>query len=125
MKNLTPLQAIRKKCLWCMGGNAKQVSECHLKDCPFFYYRFGRKEIPGDGIELKSTMKSIRAFCLECSTFNVTEVRNCEIDTCPVHKFRLGSFSACFVVFCPRFSSANPLMQPTGICGLIKILESV
>ena len=90
MKSLTPLQAIRKKCLWCMAGNAKQVSECNLKDCPFYYYRFGRKENPGDGKELKSTLKSIRAFCLECSTFNVTEVRNCDIKDCPIYPFRMG-----------------------------------
>ena len=73
-----------------MGGNARQVSECQLKDCPFFYYRFGRKDIPEDGRELKSTLKSIRAFCLECSVFNAAEVRNCEIDDCPIYPFRMG-----------------------------------
>jgi hypothetical protein len=87
---ISPIQAIRKKCLWCMAENAKQVSECHLKDCPFFYYRFGKKENPGDGVEIKTTLKSIRVFCLECSTFNVTKVRNCEIKECPIYLFRMG-----------------------------------
>ena len=72
-----------------MGENAKQVNECYLKDYPFWYYRFGKKAIPEDDREIKSTLKSIRAFCLECSTFNVTEVRNCEIKECQIYLFRM------------------------------------
>ena len=87
---LSPIQAIRKKCIICQGDNYKQVAECHLKDCPFFYYRFGKKENPGDGVEIKTTLKSIRDFCLECSNFNVSEVRNCEIKNCPIYPFRMG-----------------------------------
>ena len=43
MKNkLTPLRAIRKKCLDCMCGSAYEVKVCPSDDCPLFSYRFGK-----------------------------------------------------------------------------------
>jgi len=42
MKKLTPLRAIRKKCLDCMAGSAKEVRLCSMDDCPLYLYRFGR-----------------------------------------------------------------------------------
>jgi len=39
---LTPLQAIRKNCLDCMCGSAKEVRLCPIKDCPLYSFRFGR-----------------------------------------------------------------------------------
>jgi hypothetical protein len=39
---LTPLKAIRKKCLECTCGSPKEVKECHITDCPLHPYRFGK-----------------------------------------------------------------------------------
>lgn len=40
-KNLTPVQAIRKKCLDCSGFSRKEVRECVLIDCPLYPFRMG------------------------------------------------------------------------------------
>ncbi len=39
---LTPLKAIRAACLHCCAGQAKEVRECHLDNCPLWPYRMGR-----------------------------------------------------------------------------------
>jgi hypothetical protein len=33
--------AVRKKCLECAGGSPKEVTLCHIVDCPLWPYRFG------------------------------------------------------------------------------------
>ena len=43
---ITPLKAIRKKCLDCSGNDKTEVRKCPLKDCPLYPYRSGRKERP-------------------------------------------------------------------------------
>jgi len=50
-KRLTPLKAIRLKCLDCCGGSRKEVRLCPAKDCPLWPYRFGK--MPKDGTELE------------------------------------------------------------------------
>ena len=100
MKSLTPLQAIRKKCLWCMAGNADQVNKCQLEGCPLWDYRFGKKPNLNNGKELLTPIKSIKKYCFECSNFNKADVRNCDIPHCVLHPFRLGK---------------NP--NRAGICG--------
>ena len=40
-KELTPLKAIRAKCLDCYAGHPSQVRKCDLSDCPLFIYRLG------------------------------------------------------------------------------------
>lgn len=42
MKRLTPLKAIRLKCLDCSAGSAHEVRGCHISDCPLHPYRFGK-----------------------------------------------------------------------------------
>ena len=73
-----------------MGENAKLVNECYLENCPFWSYRFGKKQVPENGKKILTPIKSIRAFCLECSTFNNAEVRNCGVKDCPIYSFRMG-----------------------------------
>ncbi len=52
-KKLSPLRAIRAKCLDCSGGSRKEVKLCVIPDCTLFQYRFGhdpsRKGIGGAG----------------------------------------------------------------------------
>lgn len=50
---MTPMQAIRAKCLDCCCGQANEVRLCPIKDCPLYDYRFGhnpaRKGASGKG----------------------------------------------------------------------------
>ena len=40
-KTLTPLKAIRAKCLDCCCGQYSEVKLCPVKDCPLYPYRDG------------------------------------------------------------------------------------
>lgn len=40
-KNLSPVKAIRAKCLEC-GGSYKEVRLCAVKTCPSYPYRMGK-----------------------------------------------------------------------------------
>lgn len=53
MKRLTPIKAIRKKCLDCCCGQAQEVRLCDVKTCTLHPYRMGKrpkddKNITGD-----------------------------------------------------------------------------
>ena len=39
---LTPLQAVRRKCLDCSGGSSKDVRTCKFTDCTLYPYRMGK-----------------------------------------------------------------------------------
>lgn len=39
---LSPLKAMRAKCLDCCCDNLKEVRECHINDCALWPYRFGK-----------------------------------------------------------------------------------
>lgn len=41
MKRVTPLKAIRKKCLDCSCFSPKEVRECPCTDCSLYSFRFG------------------------------------------------------------------------------------
>jgi len=43
MMKLTPVKAIRQKCLECSGGQAKEVRLCQVKNCALYGYRFGHR----------------------------------------------------------------------------------
>lgn len=58
-KILTPLKAIRAKCMDCCCGQAKEIKLCNLKNCPLYPYRMGKrpkvdKDIGSGGIEEKT-----------------------------------------------------------------------
>lgn len=38
-KNLTPLRAVRLKCLDCCGDSSKEVEACSAATCPLWWYR--------------------------------------------------------------------------------------
>jgi len=42
IKKLTPMKAIRAKCLDCMGGSHNEVKLCTSENCPLLIYRFGK-----------------------------------------------------------------------------------
>ena len=39
---MSPLQAIRKKCLDCSNGSAHEVKHCPITKCPLYEFRFGK-----------------------------------------------------------------------------------
>ena len=39
---MTPVKAIRAKCIDCRGGCLKQIRECEDIDCPLHPYRMGK-----------------------------------------------------------------------------------
>ncbi len=42
-KNLTPMSAIRAKCMECSNFQYSEVAKCHITDCALWVYRFGKK----------------------------------------------------------------------------------
>jgi hypothetical protein len=108
---LTPLQAIRQKCLWCCNGSANEIALCSAKACPSWPFRFGHK--PSDEIIAEqgntllhplewrmtaaqfhagrySPLHAIKRKCLDCSSASKSEVRNCAFVDCALHPFRQG-----------------------------------
>ena len=45
-RKLTPLRAIRKKCIDCCCGNKREVRLCPLERCPLWPYRMGHRPDP-------------------------------------------------------------------------------
>lgn len=43
MGKLTPMKAIRKKCLECSCGSSTEVRECPVIKCPLWTYRSGHR----------------------------------------------------------------------------------
>jgi len=43
MAKLTPIRAIRAKCLDCACGQYSEVRECIINDCPLWEYRLGKR----------------------------------------------------------------------------------
>lgn len=41
-KHITPLRAIRAKCLDCCCGSPAEVSDCPCVDCSLYQFRFGK-----------------------------------------------------------------------------------
>lgn len=41
VKHITPVRAIRQKCLDCSGGKTSEIKECGITGCPLFTFRMG------------------------------------------------------------------------------------
>lgn len=41
-KRLSPVKAIKIKCLDCSGGSKKEVRECIIQDCSLYPFRLGK-----------------------------------------------------------------------------------
>lgn len=93
MKNISPLQSIRRHCLHsCMNGQAHMVRECDTGSCPLHAFRMGR--LPRTGP--RSPLRATRRHCLTCVAGR-TEVRECTATApfggqpaCSLWPFRMG-----------------------------------
>ncbi len=60
---MTPLKSIRKNCLECSAGSAKEVRLCQIEDCSLYRFRFGknpsRAGIGGKGFTTEFVQKSL------------------------------------------------------------------
>lgn len=48
VKRLTPIKAIRAKCLDCSGDSRKEVRLCPIHTCPIYPYRMGKRPKAGE-----------------------------------------------------------------------------
>lgn len=55
MKLLTPIKAIRAKCMDCSCGDRKEVRECRIKTCSLWPYRLGKRPHSSFDCEIGST----------------------------------------------------------------------
>lgn len=86
MKKLTPLQAIRKRCLSCCETTT-EVRECKFDGkkedlCVLYPYRMAKG---------RPKLRQIREYCLECCNDSWYEVKLCPTDSCPLHFYRFGN----------------------------------
>ena len=79
---LTPLKAIRKKCVDCAGQEPSQVKECEHKKCELYPLRMGKGT--------RATLRIIRAYCISCSVGQKHEVRHCPAKGCSLWAYRFG-----------------------------------
>lgn len=83
---MTPIKAIRARCLDCSGGSSKEVRECSFTDCQLYEYRQGHRPA-----EKKLTpMKAIRAHCVSCCDGNPREASLCTAKKCALHAYKTG-----------------------------------
>jgi hypothetical protein len=83
---MTPVKAIRARCLDCSGGSSKEVRECSFKECPLYEYRLGHKPTK----KKLTPLKAVKAFCLSCCNGNRKEVSMCTAKNCPLHAYKNG-----------------------------------
>lgn len=66
MKKVTPLKAIRLKCLDCSAGSRHEVKHCVIPDCPLYAFRMGKnpniKNRKGNISNLKPFANKSRGF---------------------------------------------------------------
>jgi hypothetical protein len=59
MAKLTPMKAIRAKCLDCTCGQFNEVRECTVVDCPLYEYRMGHRpknSTPSEGLSEENSL---------------------------------------------------------------------
>ena len=73
---MTPIKAIRAKCLECSNGQYSEVRACPATDCPLYAYRFGHRpksdEEPAEAVFGEKCADSAAVFGKEGAS-NVSE----------------------------------------------------
>lgn len=80
---LTPVKAIRKKCLSC-AENAAEVKRCEITDCALYEFRMNTRP------KGSRPLKAIRKECLDCMGGSSNLVKECNIEKCPLYVYRSG-----------------------------------
>lgn len=83
---MTPLKAIRARCLDCTAGNDAEVRRCEIPDCALYHLRLGKGSKGAGGC-----LRPIRAYCNRCMNGQPVEVRLCpSADKCELYPYRMG-----------------------------------
>lgn len=90
--HITPLQAIRRKCLWCCADSRVEVRLCPAVGCPLHEYRHGKRPANAH----RTPIQAIKAKCRDCYGTTIFDVQKCPglklMDgPCSLHQFRLGT----------------------------------
>ena len=113
---ITPLRAIRAKCVWCCCDQPREATLCPAKKCILNPWRHGRKP---EGAE-KSALQTIREKCLyDCGEYGSwKDVAECPIEDCPLMEFRHGknpNYSEEYKQKCrERVAQNSPFLQKLG-----------
>jgi len=63
MAKLTPLKAIRAKCMDCSCGQFAEIKHCTVKKCPLYEYRMGhrppKEESPIDDSVIEKSLATV------------------------------------------------------------------
>jgi hypothetical protein len=92
MTKLSPLVAVRHKCLDCCAESAAEAKLCPVTTCPLWPYRFGR--FPKDHKGSKSVLKPINRKCRDCAPEVIKgkpEWQACIKKCCPLWHLRFGT----------------------------------
>jgi hypothetical protein len=90
LKILTPIEAMREKCLDCTGQHPKEIFLCRLTNCRIWPYRMGRRPNIELSMEVLPPIPAIRAKCLDCSNGQPKEIRLCTAAKCHLLPYRMG-----------------------------------
>ena len=60
MGSMTPIKAIRAKCLDCSCGEKKEVRLCPIESCPLWPYRMGKRPTKDTDIDKKDREQKSR-----------------------------------------------------------------
>ena len=82
-KSLTPLKAIRARCLRCCLGSFREVALCPAVECPLHAYRAGHTP---PGLGRTDTLKAIVARCVDCTGGD--QLDSCGIFDCALYSLR-------------------------------------
>lgn len=88
-KILTPLRAVRFKCLDCCCESAHEVNLCPVESCPLWPFRSG--SYPENHQGARSVLKPIKHKCQDCIPEKLNGVRDCSRKCCPIWPYRLGT----------------------------------
>jgi len=93
-RRLTPVKAIRKKCLDC-SETSNEIRNCPcfedngaIQKCPLYPYRMGKR--PNEKAKY-TPVKAIRRYCLWCCCGDARLVKECTVKDCPLWNYRMGT----------------------------------
>lgn len=86
MKRLTPIKAMRARCLDCSGFSCAEVRDCEFTDCSLYLYRAGHRAKE----KTLRPLKAIRKYCIWCCGDQSHEVKLCPAMDCPLNYYRFG-----------------------------------
>lgn len=87
VRRSTPVMAMRKRCLDCVGNDYQSVRSCTRIHCKLHRYRLGKRPPKGTA---DSPLRTIREYCRWCCVGQLSEVRQCPVASCPIYRYRLG-----------------------------------